>query len=256
MLDANTIALRDTLVVAPVAVAMHRALPPTQAWNETTNLMTPPTSGPSMRHIVKCCSYIVSVIRRPDSRYHRDQTRSMRWRFLSWSSPNPSAAAPYPGYDEGHHSRIAILRRIRDESESADHFSIDHVVLRAAGSVTTLLLHNTKVVLVESCVWVRLYGITFVGSKCRHRLKRTSGLALWRLPIQPVLFARVADELHSVLLRAAAIMTLGEILGLSVGQGATDVDDRQLVRASLTQAASRNVGSFRFFPAEHDFLSA
>ena len=90
----------------------------------------------------------------------------------------------------------------------------------------------------ESCVRVRLYAITFVGGKCRHRSQRTSGLALWRLPIQTVLLPRVADELHSVLLRAAAIMALGKILGLSVGQRATDLDDRQLVS---TNTAGQNL---------------
>jgi len=42
--------------------------------------------------------------------------------------------------DEGHHSRIPVLRRISNESESADHFFTDHVALRSAGCVTTLLL--------------------------------------------------------------------------------------------------------------------
>src|ERR1700689_1152462 len=105
--------------------------------------------------------------------------------------------------DEGHYPRIAVFRGIGDEGESADHFSIGHVILRPAWCVRALPLEHTEVVTMERRVGVRLYVVSFIGRESRKGPKRTFFLAFSRFPVQAVLLALVADKLQSELMRAS-----------------------------------------------------
>ena len=110
--------------------------------------------------------------------------------------------------DERHHAGVAVFSGIGDESKTAGHLSIDHVVLRAAGRVTPLPSEHMEVVAMERHMRIRLQAISFVGGECRQWPERAFGLTFRRLPVQTVLLAGVTDELHSELVRASVIVTL------------------------------------------------
>ena len=54
----------------------------------------------------------------------------------------------------------------------------------------------------ERRVGVRLCVISLICCERDERSQRTFGLTFWRIPVQTILLATVANELHSVLLRA------------------------------------------------------
>src|SRR5580658_1845074 len=134
--------------------------------------------------------------------------------------------------DECHHSRIAVFRGIGYEGESAGHLAIDDIVLRAALRVTTLPLQHTEVVAIERRARFRLYTVPLIGCKRRQRSERALRLAFWRFPVQTVLLTAVTDEFQRVLFRASIVVSLREVLGLSVGHRSTNVDDCQFVPAN------------------------
>src|SRR5260370_18173303 len=79
---------------------------------------------------------------------------------------------------ECHYSRIAVLGRIRDESESTDHLPVDHVVLRATLCVTALPAQHMEVVTMKGHVRVGLHAVSFSGCERCQRPERASGLIL------------------------------------------------------------------------------
>jgi hypothetical protein len=92
-------------------------------------------------------------------------------------------------------------------------------------------------VIAEGHERVRVNFIPFLGGEGRQRPERAFGLAFWRLPVQTLLLAGVTDELQSVLFRASVIVTLGKVLGLSIGECSTNIDDCQFIP---TNAAIQN----------------
>src|SRR5579863_1084877 len=80
--------------------------------------------------------------------------------------------------DKCHHSRIAVFRRIGDEGKTADHFSVGHIIFRAALCVATLPGQHAEVVAMERQVHVGLHTVSLGSRECHQRPKRASGLAL------------------------------------------------------------------------------
>src|SRR5271157_6372273 len=109
--------------------------------------------------------------------------------------------------DEGREAGIAILLRIGDEGEASGHLSVHDVIFRAAFGIRTLLAEDAIEVAVKWLLLAGLWGESFGGgSKGCQRPKRALRLSLWRLPIQSVLLAFVADELLRVLLYAVVML--------------------------------------------------
>src|SRR5580765_4644881 len=79
---------------------------------------------------------------------------------------------------------------------------------------------------------VGVCAVAFVGCECHQRPERASRLALWRLPVQTILLAGIAEEIQSVLLRASILVTPRKILGLGIRKSSTDIDDIEFVPAN------------------------
>src|SRR5262245_24843111 len=113
----------------------------------------------------------------------------MVWIERSHARGNPACAwaeVPFVNVavivdDEGHDAGVAVLRRVSDKADPADHVAAHDVVDGAARSVRALAGQDLVVVAV-----IGLSGadaIAFLG-RARHRLtKRTVGLASRRRPI-------------------------------------------------------------------------
>ena len=76
---------------------------------------------------------------------------------------------------EGHHARVAVLRRIGDEGESACHLPVDHIVLRAARRLIALSLQHAEVVAVERRVPLGL--LRYILQQVANAASGPSGLA-------------------------------------------------------------------------------
>src|SRR5271157_6314768 len=132
--------------------------------------------------------------------------------------------------DEGRDAGIAILLRIGDEGKASGHLSVDDVIFRAAFGIRTLLGEDAIEVAVK---WLLLAGLRCESFGCGsirgQRPKRALRLSLWRLPIQSVLLAFVADELLRVLLYA--VVMLRKVFGLGAGHRGNYVHRCQFVIA-------------------------
>src|SRR5271170_6545064 len=125
--------------------------------------------------------------------------------------------------------RFVVLRRIRDISEAAGHFSIENVALSAALRIGALAIQPAEIIAVEGLRGVGLDGHSFLRRERDQRSKRAAGSALRRLPVQTVLLTGIADELLCVLFDAAVL--LGKVLGLGVRERSADIDGSELVAA-------------------------
>src|SRR5271157_3391693 len=140
--------------------------------------------------------------------------------------------------DEGHHSGVAVLRRIGNEGEAASHFPIHDVALGATFCVSALRGKYAVVVAVERLRSIVLAAVTLSGGIGHQRADGALGLAFGNLPIESVLLAGVADEFLRVLFDRVAIVGLAEVIVLRISQSVTDANGRQLV---LTNAAEEDL---------------
>src|SRR5271157_1090124 len=137
--------------------------------------------------------------------------------------------------DEGHHSGVAVLRRVGNEGEAASHFPIHDVALGAAFCVSALRGKHTVVVAVERLRSIVLAAVTLSGGISHQRADGALGLAFSSLPIESVLLAGVTGEFLGVLLHRVAIVGLAEVLVLRVSQSVTYANGRQLVLANAAE---------------------
>src|ERR1700733_14531660 len=86
-------------------------------------------------------------------------------------------------YDEGHHPRRSIFRRISDERKTACHLSIDHIAV-----ASPFAFQNFKIVSIE---WLMLLTAAVVaGSRSNQGANRAGRLALRGLPVESIVFSR------------------------------------------------------------------
>src|SRR5215472_3963026 len=110
--------------------------------------------------------------------------------------------------DKGHHSRVAVLRRIGNDGESSNHLPIDKVDLCATRRPAALPFHHAEVVAMEWGVRIGLCAVSFGGCECGQWAEWALGLTFGRLPVQAVVLSRITDELHGILFRCCAIVKL------------------------------------------------
>src|SRR5215472_16619421 len=134
--------------------------------------------------------------------------------------------------DKGHHSRVAVLRRIGNDGESSSHLLIDKVDLCASRRPAGLPFQHPEVVAMEWGVRIGLCAVSFGSCECGQRAEWALGLTFGRLPVQAVMLSRIADELQGVLFCGCAIMKLREVRDLSVCHRLTNIDDCQLIPAN------------------------
>src|SRR5271157_2064120 len=142
---------------------------------------------------------------------------------------------PVLSNDEGHHSGVAVLRRIGNEGEAASHFPIHDVALGAAFCVSALRGKHAVVVAVERLRSIVLAAVTLSGGISHQRADGALGLAFSSLPIESVLLAGVTGEFLGVLLHRVAIVGLAEVLVLRVSKSITHTNGRQLVLANAAE---------------------
>ena len=110
---------------------------------------------------------------------------------------------------ERHHAGRAILGRIGDEGEAVGHLAVHDVALRTAGSVPALLIEDSIVVAVKGRRGSILTALVTFDSRARdERTDRAFRLAWRRCPIEPVLLARVAQDLFGELIFARGVFIL------------------------------------------------
>src|SRR5262249_54552769 len=113
---------------------------------------------------------------------------------------------------------------------STRHLAVDDVALRATPGIRSLLVEDLEVVTMERLVGIGLNLVSFARREGHQRAQRTPRLAFWRSPIQSVVLAFVTDELLGVLF--SAVVRLGEVLRLGIGNGSTDINRRQFIAAN------------------------
>src|SRR4029434_804756 len=126
--------------------------------------------------------------------------------------------------DERHHTGIAVLRRISNNSEAADHLSLHQVTVCAAGRVFPLRRENFIVV---AMIGRRAAGLLFLVTlaPCPHhdRTERTLGLTLLCFPVQSILLSSIADKFLCVLEQTVTVAILNRKLALGIDDGETSL---------------------------------
>src|SRR5271157_867672 len=135
-------------------------------------------------------------------------------------------------------ARHAVLRRVGDQRESADHLAVHHVVHGAARGVGALGFQHAEEVAVirRRLSGVGGHGGRGIGERLGHG---AAGLAL---PIQAVLLARGSRHLLGILQHAVAIAVLRGVLHLGFHVPAAHVDGSEFVAA---HAARQNLDASR-----------
>src|SRR5262249_21973939 len=128
--------------------------------------------------------------------------------------------------DEGHDARIAVLRRIGHQAETADHLAAHHVIRRTAGCVRPLAGQYSEVIAV-----IRLRRLAGAIAVRRGVGGEFAGRALvfagHRRQIEAVLLSRLADDASRV--DAGSRYPLVRIVLLRVHIGESGLDGRELI---------------------------
>src|SRR5262249_61195798 len=96
---------------------------------------------------------------------------------------------------EGHHTRRAIVGRVREEGKATRHLSVDYVVRRATRSVGALAGQHLVVVAVERCRTPAGVMLISFGRRIGYQwADRAFRLAFLDGPVQTVLFACRAED--------------------------------------------------------------
>jgi hypothetical protein len=98
--------------------------------------------------------------------------------------------------------------------------------------------NNSEVITIEGLRLVTRVGVARGFREVNELAKWTRSLILSNLPIQPILFAFIADKLLRVLFYFVVVVSLSEILLLRIGYGAAHLDSGQL---AVAYTASKDI---------------
>jgi hypothetical protein len=122
---------------------------------------------------------------------------------------------------EGHDAGFCVLNRRCQDGEAAGHLAIHDVALGAAGGVVALSSQDAQRVAIDDQRFIRRERRERRLGEFAEARERTRNLLLRRGPIQPILFARSADD---ALGEFSRIATGGKINLLCAGERGTGVD--------------------------------
>src|SRR5271169_473856 len=115
---------------------------------------------------------------------------------------------------------IPEFRRIGENGKAAGQVSVYEVIFLAALRLVSLFGQDAVVISVER---LRLFAGTCIARcfcEVAQFAQRAFRLTGWNMPVQAVLFAFSAAELAGVLFHFGAVVSLGEVLLLSVSDSA------------------------------------
>src|ERR1700683_4892822 len=131
---------------------------------------------------------------------------------------------------ECHHSRSAILGGISQECEALGHLATDQVVLCSARSIPALRCQYFVVVPVKrDRISASVLLVARRSCARDQRSDRARGLSFSGFPIQPVLFAGIAQDLLREQTRTLAIVRIAGGLSLGVCPIFENFDREQFV---------------------------
>src|SRR5882724_5790292 len=102
--------------------------------------------------------------------------------------------------NESHHTRGAILGRIRHKGESCAHFPIDDVVLGSVRRMRSLAREDPEKITVERNLVANFVLGAFPVRISDERVDRAIGFIVGTVPVQTIMPALIADELLRKLL--------------------------------------------------------